>query len=59
MNDTNLKEITLTKRDRNYSNLKGLDSSLKHSLRLEQNEYDEFEYNPNPPHPRAPELSQG
>ncbi|MGP5371190.1 hypothetical protein ACTXN4_27520 [Pseudomonas helleri] len=51
MNDTNLKEITLTKRDRNYSNLKGLDSSLKHSLRLEQNEYDEFEYNPNPPHP--------
>ena len=51
MNDTNLKEITLTKRDRNYANLKGLDSSLRHSLRLEQNEYDEFEYNPNPPHP--------
>lgn len=51
MNDTNLKTITLTKRDRNYSNLKGLDSSLRHSLRLDQNEYDEFEYNPNPPHP--------
>lgn len=51
MNDTNLKEITLTKRDRNYSNLKGLDSSLKHSLRLDQNEYDDFEFNLNPPHP--------
>lgn len=51
MNDTNLKVITLTKRDRNYSNLKGLDSSLKHSLRLDQNEYDDFEFNPNPNHP--------
>lgn len=51
MNDINLKTITLTKRDRNYSNLKGLDSSLKHSLRLDQNEYDEFEFNPSPPHP--------
>lgn len=51
MNDINLKTITLTKRDRNYSNLKGLDSSLRHSLRLDQNEYDEFEFNPNPPHP--------
>ncbi len=51
MNDTNLQTITLTKRDRNYSNLKGLDSSLKHSLRLDQNEYDDFEFNPNPPHP--------
>ena len=51
MNDTNLQIITLTKRDRNYSNLKGLDSSLRHSLRLDQNEYDEFEFNPNPPHP--------
>ena len=51
MNDTNLQIITLTKRDRNYSNLKGLDSSLKHSLRLDQNEYDDFEFNPNPPHP--------
>lgn len=51
MNDTNLKIITLTKRDRNYSNLKGLDSSLKHSLRLDQNEYDDFEFNPNPDHP--------
>lgn len=51
MNDIKLQRITLTKRDRNYSNLKGLDSSLKHSLRLEQNEYDEFEFNPNPPHP--------
>lgn len=50
MNDTNLQTITLTKRDRNYSNLKGLDSSLKHSLRLDQNEYDDFEFNPNPPH---------
>lgn len=48
MNDTNLQTITLTKRDRNYSNLKGLDSSLKHSLRLDQNEYDDFEFNPNP-----------
>ncbi|MFL3979345.1 MULTISPECIES: hypothetical protein [Pseudomonas] len=51
MNDTNLQIITLTKRDRNYSNLKGLDSSLKHSLRLDQNEYDDFEFNPNPDHP--------
>ncbi|TWD49728.1 hypothetical protein [Pseudomonas sp. SJZ131] len=51
MNDTNLQTITLTKRDRNYSNLKGLDSSLKHSLRLDQNEYDDFEFNPNPDHP--------
>ena len=51
MNDTNLQIITLTKRDRNYSNLNGLDSSLKHSLRLDQNEYDDFEFNPNPPHP--------
>ncbi len=51
MNDTNLQTITLTKRDRNYSNLKGLDSSLRHSLRLDQNEYDDFEFNPNPPHP--------
>lgn len=51
MNDINLKTITMTKRDRNYSNLKGLDSSLRHSLRLDQNEYDEFEFNPNPPHP--------
>ncbi|WP_236175712.1 hypothetical protein [Pseudomonas pseudonitroreducens] len=51
MNDIKLQTITLTKRDRNYSNLKGLDSSLKHSLRLEQNEYDEFEFNANPPHP--------
>ncbi|OLU22381.1 hypothetical protein BVH03_24405 [Pseudomonas sp. PA15(2017)] len=51
MNDIKLQRITLTKRDRNYSNLKGLDSSLRHSLRLEQNEYDEFEFNPNPPHP--------
>lgn len=51
MNDIKFQTITLTKRDRNYSNLKGLDSSLKHSLRLEQNEYDEFEFNPNPPHP--------
>ncbi len=50
MNDTNLQEITLTKRDRNYSNLKGLESSLRHSLRLKQNEYDDFEFNPNPPH---------
>lgn len=53
MNDTNLQTITLTKRDRNYSNLKGLDSSLKHSLRLDQNEYDEFEFNPNPDHPNV------
>ena len=51
MNDTNLQTITLTKRDRNYSNLKGLDSSLRHSLRLDQNEYDDFEFNPNPDHP--------
>ena len=51
MNDTNLQIITLTKRDRNYSNLNGLDSSLKHSLRLDQNEYDDFEFNPNPEHP--------
>ena len=51
MNDTNLQTITLTKRDRNYSNLKGLGSSLKHSLRLDQNEYDDFEFNPNPDHP--------
>ena len=51
MNDTNFQTITLTKRDRNYSNLKGLDSSLKHSLRLDQNEYDDFEFNPNPDHP--------
>lgn len=51
MNDTNLQTITLTKRDRNYSNLTGLDSSLKHSLRLEQNEYDDFEFSPKPPHP--------
>lgn len=51
MNDTNLQIITLTKRDRNYSNLNGLDSSLKHSLRLDQNEYDDFEFNPNPDHP--------
>ncbi|KTT15649.1 hypothetical protein [Pseudomonas parafulva] len=51
MNDTNLQIITLTKRDRNYSNLKGLDSSLRHSLRLDQNEYDDFEFNLNPPHP--------
>lgn len=51
MNDTNLQTITLTKRDRNYSNLKGLDSSLKHSLRLDQNEYDDFEFTPNPDHP--------
>lgn len=51
MNDTNLQIITLTKRDRNYSNMKGLDSSLKHSLRLDQNEYDDFEFNPNPDHP--------
>ena len=53
MNDTNLQTITLTKRDRNYSNLKGLDSSLKHSLRLDQNEYDDFEFNPNPDHPNV------
>ena len=51
MNDTNLQTITLTQRDRNYSNLKGLDSSLRHSLRLDQNEYDDFEFNPNPDHP--------
>lgn len=51
MNDTNLQTITLTKRDRNYSNLKGLGSSMKHSLRLDQNEYDDFEFNPNPDHP--------
>lgn len=51
MNDVNLQTITLTKRDRNYSNLKGLDSSLRHSLRLDQNEYDDFEFNPNPDHP--------
>ena len=54
MNDTNLQTITLTKRDRNYSNLKGLDSSLRHSLRLDQNEYDDFEFNPNPDHPNVP-----
>ncbi|MFZ7447029.1 hypothetical protein [Pseudomonas reactans] len=53
MNDTNLQTITLTKRDRNYSNLKGLESSLRHSLRLDQNEYDEFEFNPNPTHPNV------
>lgn len=53
MNDTNLQTITLTKRDRNYSNLKGLDSSLRHSLRLDQNEYDDFEFNPNPDHPNV------
>ena len=53
MNDTNLQIITLTKRDRNYSNLNGLDSSLKHSLRLDQNEYDDFEFNPNPDHPNV------
>lgn len=53
MNDTNLQTITLTKRDRNYSNLKGLDSSLRHSLRLNQNEYDDFEFNPNPDHPNV------
>lgn len=53
MNDTNLQTITLTKRDRNYSNLKGLDSSLKHSLRLDQNEYDDFEFNPSPDHPNV------
>ena len=53
MNDTNLQTITLTKRDRNYSNLKGLDSSLRHSLRLDQNEYDDFEFNPNPAPPNV------
>ncbi|ORL67079.1 hypothetical protein B7H17_03645 [Pseudomonas putida] len=53
MNDSNLQAITLTKRDRNYSNLKGLYSSLRHSLRLDQNEYDEFEFNPNPDHPNV------
>ncbi|WOL30070.1 hypothetical protein [Pseudomonas fragi] len=53
MNDTNLQTITLTKRDRNYSNLKGLDSSLRHSFRLDQNEYDDFEFNPNPDHPNV------
>ncbi|MDG9852398.1 hypothetical protein N7403_00855 [Pseudomonas nitroreducens] len=46
MND-NLQTITLTKRDQNYSNLNGLNSSMLHSLRLEQNEYDDFERNPN------------
>lgn len=46
MND-NLQTITLTKRDQNYSNLNGLNSSMLHSLRLDQNEYDDFERNPN------------
>ncbi|HEK3273876.1 TPA: hypothetical protein SMV68_005077 [Pseudomonas aeruginosa] len=46
MNDINIeRKITLMKRDRNYGSddIEGLISSLKHSLRLEQNEYDDFE----------------
>lgn len=48
MNDINIeRKITLMKRDRNYGSddIEGLISSLKHSLRLEQNEYDDFERN--------------
>lgn len=44
-NDKIQKLITMIKRDRNYGSddFKGFESSLRHSLRLEQNEYDEFE----------------
>lgn len=40
-------KITITKRDQNYSSngLKGLFSSIRHSLRMKQNEFDEFEFN--------------
>lgn len=46
MNDRNIEhKITIMKRDRNYGSddIEGLISSLKHSLRLDQNEYDDFE----------------
>lgn len=44
-NDKIEKIITMIKRDRNYgaNDFKGFESSLRHSLRLKQNEYDEFE----------------
>ncbi|HFX0486582.1 TPA: hypothetical protein ACIDXN_003664 [Pseudomonas aeruginosa] len=44
-NDKIEKIITMIKRDRNYGSddFKGFESSLRHSLRLDQNEYDEFE----------------
>ena len=42
----NVQKITITKRDQNYSSngLKGLIKSIRHSLRMEQNEFDKFEY---------------
>lgn len=40
-----MKQITILKRDINYSNIEGLSSSLEHSFRIRQKDFDNLVYN--------------